>query len=122
MPAYIVIDRLAVTDADRFGPYADGARAALEQYGGRYIFPSETRIEALEGNWAPDRIVLIEFEDVDQARRFWDSAEYAGPRALHHAATISNIILLDGDLCRRTAEPAVRSSRAFTTGPGLEPG
>jgi uncharacterized protein (DUF1330 family) len=42
---------------------------------------------------------VIEFEDADQARQWWDSPEYAKARAIHHQATISNIILVNGTSC-----------------------
>jgi uncharacterized protein (DUF1330 family) len=63
------------------------------------VLPHGTQIEALEGNWKPDRIVLIEFDDADQARQWWDSTEYAEARAIHCETTISNIILVDGGSC-----------------------
>jgi uncharacterized protein (DUF1330 family) len=95
MSAYIVIDRLAVTDQELFRSYVGPAKAAVTSYGGRYALPHGAHIEALEGNWTPSRVVLIEFEDAEQARRWWDSREYAEARAIHQAATISNIILVD---------------------------
>ena len=96
MTAYILIDRLAVTDRDSFNAYPDSATAAVDSYGGRYVLPHETEIEALEGNWKPNRLVLIEFGDADQARHWWESPQYAEARAIHHTATISNVILVDG--------------------------
>jgi uncharacterized protein (DUF1330 family) len=99
MAAYIVIDRLSVTDRETFAAYRDQARAAVENHGGRYILPHGTEIEALEGNWKPNRIVVIEFADAEQARQWWNSPEYTEARAIHHQATISNIILVDGASC-----------------------
>jgi uncharacterized protein (DUF1330 family) len=99
MSAYIVIDRLAVTDPEAFSAYPTLAPPAVLRHGGRYVLPHGTQIEALEGNWKPNRIVVIEFDDAERARQWWSSAEYAEARALHHAATIANIILVDGTSC-----------------------
>jgi uncharacterized protein (DUF1330 family) len=99
MAAYIVIDRLSVTDRGRFDAYRELATAAVRRYGGRYVLPHGTHIEALEGNWKPTRIVLIEFDDADRAKQWWDSPEYAQARAIHQQATISNIILVEGSSC-----------------------
>jgi uncharacterized protein (DUF1330 family) len=96
MAAYILIDRLSVTDPKAFGAYQTLASPAVSSHDGHYLLPDTMQIEALEGNWHPNRIVLIEFEDADQAREWWNSSEYARARALHHSATISNIILVDG--------------------------
>jgi uncharacterized protein (DUF1330 family) len=95
MAAYILIDRLSVTDPATFRRYSRSARTAVASHGGRYVLPHGTQIGALEGNWTPNRIVLIEFGDAEQATTWWDSAEYAEARAIHREATISNIILID---------------------------
>lgn len=98
MTAYIMIDRLSITDRDTFTAYANPARAAVNQYGGRYVLLHGTEIEALEGNWKPNRIVVIAFEDAEQAKQWWNSPEYAEARANHRQSTISNIILVDDSL------------------------
>jgi uncharacterized protein (DUF1330 family) len=71
-------------------------------HGGRYVLPHETQIELLEGKWTPHRIVLIAFENAEQARQWWESPEYAEARTIHHAATISNVILVDNTPCLST--------------------
>jgi uncharacterized protein (DUF1330 family) len=106
MAAHIVIDRLSVTDREAFDAYGEPANAAVERYGGRYVLPREPEVEALEGNWRPNCLVVIEFEDADRARQWWDSPEYAGARAIHHRATISNIILVEGSRDSRTTGAA----------------
>jgi uncharacterized protein (DUF1330 family) len=99
MAAYVLIDRLAVTDPARFSAYHDLAPPVVTSHGGRYVLPHGIQIEALEGNWKPDHIVLIAFADAEHAKQWWDSFEYAQARAIHHEATISNIILVDGAAC-----------------------
>ncbi len=99
MAAYIVIDCLSVTDPDTFRAYSGLAKTSVARHGGRYVLRAEGQIEALEGNWTPSRIVFIEFDDAEQARRWWASPEYARPRAIHEDATISNIILIDDVTC-----------------------
>jgi uncharacterized protein (DUF1330 family) len=99
MAAYVLIDCLSITDPATFRTYARSARTAVACHGGRYVFPAGMQIEALEGNWTPNRIVLIEFEDAEQARAWWDSPDYAESRAIHQGATISNIILVDDLTC-----------------------
>jgi uncharacterized protein (DUF1330 family) len=96
MAAYILIDRLSVTDRERFDAYREPANAAVRSFRGRYVLPHGTHIVALEGNWKPNRIVLIEFDDAEQAKQWWDSPEYAEAKTIHQEATISNIILVTG--------------------------
>ena len=105
--------RLSVTDSAGFGAYQPLASAAVARYRGRYVLPHDTPIEALEGNWKPNRIVLIEFDDADQAKQWWSSPAYAEARTIHQEATISNIILVDGaPLPIRVSAAPPYSSRA----------
>ena len=99
VPAYILIDRLSITDPAAFEPYPLLASAAVERYRGRYVLPHDMPIEALEGNWKPNRVVVIEFGDIQDARAWWESREYAQARTLHRQTTIANIILVadEGD-------------------------
>ncbi|GAC1523331.1 MAG: hypothetical protein NVS2B16_31550 [Chloroflexota bacterium] len=99
MVAYILIDRLAVTEPAALKVYQSIAAASVANHAGRYVIPHSASIEALEGNWKPSRILLIEFADAAQAKQWWNSPEYAEARAAHHAATISNVILVDGMAC-----------------------
>jgi uncharacterized protein (DUF1330 family) len=96
MAAYVLIDRLVVTDPEALRAYHDLAPPTVMRHRGQYVLPHAIQIEALEGNWTPQRIVLIAFEDAERARQWWDSSEYAQARMIHHEATISNVILLDG--------------------------
>lgn len=96
MAAYLVIDRLVATDPGAIDAYQLRAAAAVKRYKGRYVLSHRTETEALEGNWKPDRVVVIEFEDAEQARQWWDSVEYAGARPVHQETTISNIIPMAG--------------------------
>jgi uncharacterized protein (DUF1330 family) len=50
----------------------------------------------LEGEWQPNRIVVLEFPDADAARRFYDSPEYRAARALRAGAAAMNVIVVDG--------------------------
>jgi uncharacterized protein (DUF1330 family) len=94
--AFIVIDRLVVSDPAAFAAYHPMALQAVGLYGGRFVLPSQIEVAPLEGNWRPDRIVVIEFADSERAQQWWSSDEYAEARKLHAQATISNVVLLVG--------------------------
>lgn len=53
-------------------------------------------LTALEGDWQPKRLVILEFPSVAQARAWIDSPEYAPARRLRQAAAKSNIIVVEG--------------------------
>lgn len=87
MTAYLLAD-VEVVDP---GPYAEYRRrfdAILAAYGGR-ILVNGGRCEALEGEWLPRRLVVLEFPSAEHARRWHASPEYAEimPIRLRHATT-----------------------------------
>jgi len=90
-----IIAQAAVTDALQYEGYKKLAQVAVEKYGGRYVVRGGAT-HLLEGDWHPPRLVILEFDTVDQARRFYDSPEYeAAKRARAEAATM-RMLLVEG--------------------------
>ena len=94
MPAYFISETLSVSDPDAIEKYRSGVGAVVEQYGGRYLARAAPVV--LEGEWAPGRIVMLEFDDVEAAKRFHDAPEYRELRDLRQSGSKSNIIVVPG--------------------------
>ena len=94
MSAYIISD-VTAKDADAFQIYRSRAAASIARYGGRYLVRGGP-IEQLEGNWAPRAIIVVEFPDIERARTWYRSPEYAFALEVHDRALSRNLILLDG--------------------------
>jgi uncharacterized protein (DUF1330 family) len=84
MPAYVVIE-VEVIDAEAFERYKRLAPPSIAAYGGRYLARGG-RTAALEGDRAPQRLVLLEFPNLERAREWWASAEYAPARSMREGA------------------------------------
>ena len=94
MPAYVLVD-CEVTDPVRYENYKKLAPSAIAKYGGRYLVRGGATT-LLEGDWRPNRIVILEFPDADVARRFFDSAEYRSARAERAGAANMKMLLVQG--------------------------
>jgi uncharacterized protein (DUF1330 family) len=94
MTAYIILD-IQVNDPVRYAEYKDLAAPTVAQYGGRYIARGG-KAENLEGDWSPLRIVILEFESVEQARKWLDSPEYRPAMELRHQTAVTRSILVEG--------------------------
>lgn len=94
MPAYVVVD-IAVHDPVTYETYKTLAPPSIAQYGGRYIARGG-KTQVLEGDWSPTRLVILEFPDVDAARAWWESPEYAEAKAMRHRAAHSKMLILEG--------------------------
>ena len=94
MSAYIVVE-VDVKDAERFAHYRTMVPASLEAYGGKFLVRGGAT-EILEGSWQPPRIVVLEFDSVEQAKRWWDSDEYREARDLRQACADTKMIVVEG--------------------------
>jgi uncharacterized protein (DUF1330 family) len=50
----------------------------------------------LEGDWSPERVVVLEFQDAESAKAWWASPEYAEAKALRHSCADADMVLVEG--------------------------
>jgi uncharacterized protein (DUF1330 family) len=94
MSAYVLAN-VTVKDPVRYEEYRRLVTPTLAKYGGRFIARGGT-IEVLEGEWRPNRLVLLEFPSIDQARAWWSSPEYTEAKLIRQATSDGTLILLEG--------------------------
>ena len=94
MPAYIIAN-VSVKDPATFEEYRKRVPATIAKHGGRYIVRGG-KTERLEGEWMPSRLVVLEFPSLDQARRWYDSEDYRGPKALRMTCAMTDLLLVEG--------------------------
>jgi len=90
-----IIAQATVTDPAQYEGYKALAGAAVAQYGGKYVVRGGAT-HLLEGDWAPPRLVILEFESVEQAKRFYDSPEYRAAREQRQGAATMNMLVVEG--------------------------
>jgi uncharacterized protein (DUF1330 family) len=94
VPAYVIAN-VAVKDPVRYEDYRRLVGPTLSKYGGRFVARGGA-IEVLEGDWRPNRLVIVEFPSMDQARQWWNSAEYAEAKAIRQATSEGTLLILEG--------------------------
>ncbi len=94
MPAYVVVD-VEVRDPEIFERYRSLAPATIAAHGGRYLARGG-RTTVLEGDWSPQRAVILEFPSLEKAREWWASADYAEGKALRQSCARTNMIVIEG--------------------------
>ena len=95
MAAYLIADIARVVDEDAYTRYKNQVSPGLLSAGGRYLARGGP-IDVLEGEWRPNRLILVRFDSVAAARSWWSSKEYASLKELRQAATDTRMVLLDG--------------------------
>jgi uncharacterized protein (DUF1330 family) len=88
------IGLIDVRDPEAYGEYAKRAPAAIEKFGGRVLARGGRSI-GLEGNEPPGRVVIIEFDSIEQARACYESPEYQQARAYRADAADAQFMVVE---------------------------
>ncbi len=94
MACYLVAD-MRISDPEPFAGFAEAVPATVEQYGGRYLIRGG-KFEVAQGGWTPDRVVVVEFGSMDQAKAWCDSPEFKGPKQTLARSSNSNFVFVEG--------------------------
>lgn len=94
MTAYVIAD-IDVTDPATYDEYKSLTPATLAAHGGRFVVRGGASVP-LEGGWSPKRMVVIEFDNLEAARGWYDSVEYEGPKAMRQASAETRMVIVEG--------------------------
>jgi uncharacterized protein (DUF1330 family) len=94
MKAYLVLD-LTVNDFAGFRKYVDEIPAFIAKHSGKYIVRG-VEPTTIEGDWKPERMVIIEFPERENAEAFLGDPEIRDLFRVRHATTTGKLVLVDG--------------------------
>ena len=94
MPAYLIVET-DIHDPEQYEFYKAASPGAVAAGGGRFVARGG-ELAVLEGDWNPERLVVVEFEDLDAIRRFYDSPEYQAAKALREGAADLRMVAVQG--------------------------
>jgi len=94
MPVYLILD-IVVMDQGLYEEYVARVPTVVEQYGGRYLVRGG-EVVALAGGWRPERIVVLEFESIDQAQDYLTSPENLALASLQEKSITTRAIIVQG--------------------------
>ena len=95
MPAYLIADEV-ITDAEAFEQYKLAVLPLITRFGGRFLSRGG-ELEVLEAarDWAPGRLVIIEFPSMASLKDWYGSAEYRPVRDIRTRSAKSTLVALD---------------------------
>ena len=94
MAAY-VIAQIKINDLETFKKYQADVPATIEKYGGKYHVRGGD-ITPKEGGWTPERVVVLEFPDMDTVHRWYDSDDYQAILKFRTDASDGKMIFVEG--------------------------
>ena len=94
MPAYVIVET-HVTDPEQYEQYKAASPAAISAGGGRFLVRGG-ELAVLEGDWHPPRIVVLEFDDLEAAQRWYESDVYQEAKKLRAGAASLHVVAVQG--------------------------
>ena len=94
MPAYVIVD-MDVTDPVRYEEYKRLASPSILTHGGRYLVRGGAS-EVLDGEWTPKRLVILEFDSVEAAKKWRESPEYGEAKKIRETCAKPNMVVVEG--------------------------
>jgi uncharacterized protein (DUF1330 family) len=93
-PAYYVAE-FEVTDREGIRPYAEQVELTFAPFSGRYTVRGG-QMDRLEGTPPRNRMVIIAFDSLEQARAWYNSPEYAKIRPIRQRSGHTNAYIIEG--------------------------
>ncbi|HEY3992648.1 MAG TPA: DUF1330 domain-containing protein [Ktedonobacteraceae bacterium] len=94
MAAYFIVD-VNVEDPTTYEEYRKLVNPTLELYGGKFLVRGGA-VETIEGDWQPQRLVILEFENTEHFKRWYYSPEYSAAREIRFRASHARAVLVQG--------------------------
>ena len=95
MTSAYILANVRVTDPAQYEEYKKFSSAAMKVHGAEVCVRGGT-VEVLEGDWTPDRVVLLKFPSIAAARAFNDSPAYSLARQARQGAAVMRMVLIEG--------------------------
>jgi uncharacterized protein (DUF1330 family) len=94
MSAYI-ISHIQITNPAQYEEYKKWSTEAMKAHGAE-VCVRGGKVEVLEGDWHPERVVVLKFPSVEAAKKFNSSPEYGKARTARQGAAIMRMIVVEG--------------------------
>ncbi len=94
MAAYVIVE-VSIDDPLEYEEYKKLTPAAVAAYDGRFIVRGGQTV-SLEGDWDPERIVVLEFPTIDRAKEWWSSELYATAKLIRQRTAKTKMIIVQG--------------------------
>ena len=94
MPAYLIAD-VEVLEENAYDEYKRRVAPLIAKFGGRFLVRGGRHV-VLEGDWQPERLVVVEFPTMSALTSWYESPEYAPLIALRKSASKGTLVAVEG--------------------------
>lgn len=94
MSGYIIAN-VQVTNPVQYEEYKKWSTAAMQAHNAE-VCVRAGQVQVLEGDWSPERLVILKFPTFEAAKTFYDTPEYLKARDARAGAAIMRMIVVEG--------------------------
>ena len=94
MAGYVIVHD-EIHDQALFAEFRQRVAVTIEAHGGRYLVRGGA-VEVMDGDWVPDRVVVVEFDSVEQAKAWLTSPEYTEIKEIRMKSAKASLIIVEG--------------------------
>ena len=94
MEGYVITD-VEVTDPGLFAEFRAKLDPTVEAHGGKFIVRGEN-IKIIQGDWSPNRLVVVKFPDFEAAMTWSQSPEFVELKDILDRSSNTDIIVIEG--------------------------
>ena len=94
MPAYVIFD-VEISDVARYQEFMSRVKPALDEAGAKYLARGGVH-KVYEGDWAPRKIVLLEFPSVAAFEAFYNGPTYQGLKSIRDQCSSARLVSVEG--------------------------
>jgi uncharacterized protein (DUF1330 family) len=95
MSSAYIIANVTVDNPEQYEEYKRLSSIAMKAHGAQ-VCVRGGKIEVLEGDWSPSRLVILKFPSAAQAKAFNSSVEYAAAKKAREGIAVMRMILVEG--------------------------
>ncbi len=94
MPSAYIIANVTVTNPEQYAEYRKLSTIAVQAHGAEFCVRGGS-VEVLEGDWTPDRVVILKFPSVEQAKAYYHSVEYQAAIKARQGAAVMRMVVIE---------------------------
>lgn len=94
MPAYVIVE-ISIHNPVEYEEYKKLSLPSLAPFGGKFIVRGGNTV-TLEGDWRPERMVVLDFPAKEKALEWWNSDIYAAAKAIRQRTAETKMIVVEG--------------------------
>ncbi len=95
MPSAYVIADVDVTNPQQYEEYKKLSSIAMKVHNAE-VCVRGGKVDVIEGDWTPSRVVILKFPSTEKARAFYDSPEYQAAKKARQGAAVMRMVLIEG--------------------------